>query len=162
MISESWSPIDSDTREIHNCNARRELLLSNERSRSPALAGIRSRNLALSRPEITAPFAKIVAEKNGLRPQMERACSSIELIGRTTIVREGITISAGLNEISRILDRAAAIAKGAVACAEAGSEREALQIAMDLDRLLGDASSLHGAVCLLGRMARDRSTAPEP
>jgi hypothetical protein len=63
-----------------------------------------------------------------------------------------LTIGRGLQEISRRLTDAAAIAKGAVACAEAGSEREALRIAMDLDELLHEVRTLHGATILLGRM----------
>lgn len=63
-------------------------------------------------------------------------------------------ITAGLREISSRLTDAAAIAKAAVVCAESGSEREALRIAMDLDELLSEAATLHGAVCLLGRMNR--------
>ena len=51
------------------------------------------------------------------------------------------------------LSDAAAIAKAAVACATEGSEREALRIVIDLDRLLHDVQTLHGAVCLIGRMA---------
>jgi hypothetical protein len=43
-----------------------------------------------------------------------------------------LSITSGLQEISRRLTDAAAIAKGAVACAEGGSERETLRIAMDL------------------------------
>ena len=49
---------------------------------------------------------------------------------------------------------ASAIAKPAVVCAESGSDREALRIAMDLDELLSEAATLHGAMCLLGRLER--------
>ena len=41
-----------------------------------------------------------------------------------------------------------------MACAESGSEREALRIAMDVDELLHDAQALRGAVRLIGRMQR--------
>lgn len=64
----------------------------------------------------------------------------------------GLTIIVGLREISRRLADAAAIAKGAVACAEAGSEREALRIAMDLDEMIHEIATLHGATRLVGRM----------
>ncbi|WP_375462168.1 hypothetical protein [uncultured Enterovirga sp.] len=67
---------------------------------------------------------------------------------------EGLSITVGLRELSTRLTDAAAILKGAVACAESGSEREALRIAMDIDELLHDAQTLHGAVCLIGRMQR--------
>ena len=69
--------------------------------------------------------------------------------------RTGLSIAGRLGAISGRLTDAAAIAKAAVTCAEAGSEREAVQIAMDLDTLIGEAATLHGAMCLLSRMARD-------
>ena len=64
-----------------------------------------------------------------------------------------ISITIFLAEISIRLNDAAAIAKVAVTCATAGSEREVLRIAMDLDALLHEIQTLHGAVCLIGRMA---------
>jgi hypothetical protein len=64
-------------------------------------------------------------------------------------------------EISTRLSDAAAIAKAAVTCAESGSEPEAVRIAMDLDELVHQVATLHGAMCLLNRMARDAErTAP--
>ncbi|MDP4026657.1 hypothetical protein Q8W71_29040 [Methylobacterium sp. NEAU 140] len=65
-----------------------------------------------------------------------------------------MSITACLAEISARLTDAAAVAKAALTCAEAGSEREAVRIAMDLDALLHEAETLHGAVCLLGRLPR--------
>ena len=47
-------------------------------------------------------------------------------------------------------------------CAESGSDREALRIAMDLDELLHEAQTLHGAVILIGRLDRDRRIGVEP
>ena len=64
----------------------------------------------------------------------------------------GLSITACLAEISSRLTDAAAVAKAALVCAEAGSEREAVRIAMDLDTLLHEAETLHGAVCLIGRL----------
>ncbi|MFD1302112.1 hypothetical protein [Methylobacterium marchantiae] len=52
------------------------------------------------------------------------------------------------------MNDAAAVSKAALACADAGSEREALQIIMDLDTFLHEATTLHGAVCLIGRITR--------
>ncbi|MGA0597729.1 hypothetical protein [Enterovirga sp. CN4-39] len=73
----------------------------------------------------------------------------------------GLSITGCLTEISARLTEAAAIAKGAVACAESGSEREAVRIAMDLDELLHQVGTLHGAMCLVGRMGRETDrTAP--
>lgn len=65
-----------------------------------------------------------------------------------------LSITACLGEISGRLTDAAAIAKAALACAEAGSEREAVRIAMELDELLAEADTLHHAVCLLARLQR--------
>lgn len=66
-----------------------------------------------------------------------------------------LSIRACLGEISERLTDAAAIAKAAITCADSGSEGEALKIAMDLDELLSEAATLHGAMCLIGRMHRD-------
>ena len=74
----------------------------------------------------------------------------------------GLSITTCLAEISKRLTDAAAIAKAAVVCAESGSEREALRIAMDLDELLSEAGTLHGAVCLIGRMSRPNERSPAP
>ena len=74
----------------------------------------------------------------------------------------GLSIRLYLDEISGRLTEAAAIAKGAVACAAGGSEREALRIAMDLDELLSEATTLHGAMCLVGRMQRAAQEAADP
>lgn len=57
-----------------------------------------------------------------------------------------------LHAISARLNDASAIAKAAVSCAEAGSEREAIRIILDLDALLHEAGTLHGAICLIGRL----------
>lgn len=66
----------------------------------------------------------------------------------------GLSVTACLAEISGRLTDAAAVAKAALTCAEAGSEREAVRIAMDLDTLLHEAETLHAAVCLLSRLRR--------
>ncbi len=74
----------------------------------------------------------------------------------------GLSITACLSEISLRLTDAAAIACAAVTCAESGSEREALRIAMDLDELLHEAETLHGAVTLIGRMRRKEELRARP
>jgi hypothetical protein len=74
----------------------------------------------------------------------------------------GLSITACLSEISLRLTDAAAIARAAVTCAESGSEREALRIAMDLDELLHEAETLHGAVTLIGRMSRKEELRAKP
>lgn len=65
---------------------------------------------------------------------------------------EGLSVVACLSEISARLTDAAAIARAAVICAESGSEREALRIVLDLDERLHEATTLHEAVILLGRV----------
>ena len=67
----------------------------------------------------------------------------------------GLSIRGCLAEISARLTDAAAIAKAAVVCAGSGSDREAVRIAMDLDGLVHEVQTLHGALCLMGRMARE-------
>lgn len=74
----------------------------------------------------------------------------------------GLSVRVYLDEISGRLTRAAAIARGAVACAAGGSEGEAVRIAMDLDELLHETQTLHGAMCLVGRMRRRAEEAAEP
>lgn len=65
-----------------------------------------------------------------------------------------VNVRVCLDEISTRLSDAAAIARAAVTCADSGSEREALRIAMDLDELLHEVTTLHGAMVLFGRMQR--------
>ena len=64
-----------------------------------------------------------------------------------------------LKRDQRTAKRSAAIAKPAVTWAESGSEREAVLIAMDLDELVHEVATLHGAMCLIGRMAREAERA---
>lgn len=63
-------------------------------------------------------------------------------------------IATCLEALSGRLTDAAAVAKAAVTCARSGSEREAVRIVLEIDDLLNEAQTLHGAVCLLGRMDR--------
>ena len=66
-----------------------------------------------------------------------------------------------LREMSTRLGDAAAVARASVVCAESGSEREAVRIAMDIDVLLSEAQTLHSTVCLLaGSKARREVEAP--
>lgn len=71
---------------------------------------------------------------------------------------EGLSITTGLRELSMRLADASAILKVAVVCAESGSEQQALRIAMDIDEVLHEAQTLHGAICLIGRMQRQEET----
>ncbi|MGH1587758.1 hypothetical protein ACRBEV_04620 [Methylobacterium phyllosphaerae] len=60
------------------------------------------------------------------------------------------------------MPEAAAPAKAALVCARAGFEREALRIVLEIDYPLSEAQTLHGAICLIGRINRsaDEATAP--
>ena len=71
----------------------------------------------------------------------------------------GMDITACLEAISWGLVDAAAVAQAAVTCARSGSEREAMRNAMDLDVPLNESQTLHGAVCLIGRMGRAETAA---
>jgi hypothetical protein len=67
-----------------------------------------------------------------------------------------LTITGCLQEIDARLKRAVVIARAAVMCAEVGQEAEALQIALDLEQLTGEADHLLGMAALMGRMRRQR------
>jgi hypothetical protein len=54
-----------------------------------------------------------------------------------------------LKEIARLLDEAVSIAKGAEACADAGNAKQAVDIAMDVESLVTDASTLLNAATLV-------------
>jgi hypothetical protein len=71
-------------------------------------------------------------------------------------MRAGLTITGGLREVSARLDRAAALGRAALACAEGGAEDEAVRITheLDLDQLIGEAATLLAAVSLMQRMVR--------
>lgn len=60
--------------------------------------------------------------------------------------------AACLHAISARLTEASALVAAALACAQAGSERQALRLVLDLDIPLREAATLHGALCLLGRL----------
>lgn len=62
-----------------------------------------------------------------------------------------LTVADCLTEMSEILTDAAAVAKAAVTCAESGSEREAIRIALNLDETLHEFKTLHEAMRLLNR-----------
>lgn len=76
------------------------------------------------------------------------------------MAKVGLDITTCLEALSTRLADAAAVARAAASCAQSGSEHEAVRIALDLDVLLAESQTLHGAVCLFGRMARDGRAAP--
>lgn len=70
---------------------------------------------------------------------------------------EGLSTTAFLREISTRLTHAAAVARAALGCAEGGSEREALRIALDIDETVFEIKLLHGAMVLAGRIDRSKA-----
>ena len=86
--------------------------------------------------------ASIVALRSTLESSRDEDTMSIPSLNVVTC----------LHAISARLTEATALSKAAMTCAEAGSEREALRIALDLDVLLREAITMHSALCLVGRM----------
>lgn len=60
-----------------------------------------------------------------------------------------------LREIRYRLDKAAAAAKGAAACAEAGDPQSGLQLALDIEQPLYEVNTLLNAVSLMNRCWRE-------
>jgi hypothetical protein len=79
--------------------------------------------------------------------------------GRADTSETSLSVTAGLIAICARLTEAAAPAKAALVCARAGSEREAVRIVLDLDVPLSEAQTLHGAICLIGRINRKAAAA---
>ena len=69
----------------------------------------------------------------------------------------GVDVTACLKALSRRLVDAAAIAHAALARARRVSRCEAVGVSMQLDLLLGEAQTLHRAVCLLSRKEAPRT-----
>jgi hypothetical protein len=61
-------------------------------------------------------------------------------------------IAVFLKELTRLLDEAAKIAKAAEACAKAGSLKQAVEIAMDIEPLTNDANQMLGAALGVNRL----------
>jgi len=74
-------------------------------------------------------------------------------IGRTDSSEPTLSVTAVLAAISVRLPEAAALAKAALVY-RAGSECKAMRILIDLDAPLSEAQTLHGAICLIGRINR--------
>lgn len=72
-----------------------------------------------------------------------------------------LSITASLVEISTRLDAVAARAHAALSCAKSGAEGEALRIAMDIDEVVYEVKTLHGAMRLAGRKQRGRAAPDE-
>lgn len=62
-------------------------------------------------------------------------------------------IKAYLKEMHVRLDEAASIAKAASACAEAGNADKGVQVALDIEQLIHDATRLLDAATMLNRLA---------
>src|SRR5437667_12739059 len=68
------------------------------------------------------------------------------------------TIKAYLTEIRSRLDKAAGIGRAADACAGAGFHEKGLEVALDIEQLLSEASALLNAASLINRVARQSYT----
>jgi hypothetical protein len=64
------------------------------------------------------------------------------------------TIKTYLNEIRSRLDKAAGIGRAADACAGAGFHEKGLEVALDMEQLLYEATALLNAASLISRIAR--------
>jgi hypothetical protein len=60
-----------------------------------------------------------------------------------------------LKQITTNLAEASRLAQAAEACASAGSIAKGVEVSMDIEQLLYEASRLHDAVCLINRIAQD-------
>jgi hypothetical protein len=61
-----------------------------------------------------------------------------------------------LNEIRSRLDKAAGIGRAADACAGAGFHEKGLEVALDMEQLLYEATTLLNAASLINRIAQKR------
>lgn len=80
-----------------------------------------------------------------------RLCKGKTMAAETT----DVMIRKCLRLMSEKLDQAAAIARAARTCAEAGSQDRAIQIVFDVETRLYDARTLLAAVALFNREVRD-------
>jgi hypothetical protein len=71
----------------------------------------------------------------------------------TATVHEAIKVC--LKQITAKLTEASRLAQAAAACASAGSVAEGVEVSMDIEQLLYEATRLHDAVCLMNRIAED-------
>jgi hypothetical protein len=65
-----------------------------------------------------------------------------------------VTIKAYLTEIRNRLDKAAGIGRAADACAGAGFHEKGLEVALDIEQVLYEATTLLNAASLINRIAR--------
>jgi len=71
----------------------------------------------------------------------------------TTALHEAIKVC--ISQINANLTEASRVARAAEACAQAGSIAEGVEVSMEIEQLLYEASRLHDAVCLMNRILRD-------
>ena len=64
------------------------------------------------------------------------------------------TIKTYLNEIRSRLDKAAGIGRAADACASAGFYEKGLEVALDMEQLLYEATTMLNAASLINRIAQ--------
>lgn len=71
----------------------------------------------------------------------------------TPALHEAIKVC--IRQINANLEEAARVARAAKACVLAGSVAEGVEVSMEIEQLLYEASRLHDAVCLMNRISRD-------
>ena len=69
----------------------------------------------------------------------------------TATMHEAIKVC--LKQINTNLTEASRLAQAAEACAVAGAVAEGVEVSMEIEQLLYEASRLHDAVCLMNRIA---------
>lgn len=71
----------------------------------------------------------------------------------TTSLHQAIGIC--IEQINTNLTEASHIAGAAAACVAAGSVAEGVEVSMEIEQLLYEASRLHDAICLMNRISQD-------
>ncbi|MCK1397091.1 hypothetical protein IVB45_09630 [Bradyrhizobium sp. 4] len=73
-------------------------------------------------------------------------------MANTDSLHEAIGVCIG--QINNNLAEASRIARAASACVAAGSVAEGVEVSMEIEQLLYEASRLHDAICLMNRLAQ--------
>jgi len=122
------------------------------RGHSPCKCGAAAPSILLS--DASKKSDKIARKSTRLQRRLERYCDPLEEGPvNTATMHEAIKVC--LKQINSKLAEASRLAQAAEACASAGSVAEGVEVCMDIEQLLCEASQLHDAVCLVNRIAQD-------
>jgi hypothetical protein len=86
--------------------------------------------------------------------QQEACVASAKELATMDVHLAEATIKSYLTEIRNRLDKAAGIGRAADACAGAGFHEKGLEVALDIEQLLYETTTLLNAASLIDRMAR--------